>query len=106
MRLLLDEMFPATAQALRAEGHDILAVQEDNSLRELSDTALFAAAQQLQRAIVTENVKDYLPLDARSHTLAEPHWGLVLTTNHAFPRHRSVYRRDDPRPQIPSRRQS
>ena len=81
-------MFPAAiAHALRAEGYDVIAVQEDSQLRELSDPALFAAAQHLQRSIVTENVKDYLPLDAQSHARAEPHCGLVLTTNQSFPRH-------------------
>ena len=77
-------MFPAAiAYALRAEGYDVIGVQEDSQLRELSDPALFAAAQHLQRSIATENVKDYLPLDAR----AEAHWGLVLTTNQSLPRH-------------------
>jgi predicted nuclease of predicted toxin-antitoxin system len=88
LKLLLDEMFPAAiAHALRAEGYDVNAVQEDSQLRELSDPALFAAAQHLQRGIVTENVKDYLPLDAQSHARPEPHWGLVITTNQSFPRH-------------------
>ena len=88
MKLVLDEMFPAAiARALRAEGYDVIAVQEDSQLRELSDPALFAAAQHLQRSIVTENVKDYLPLDAQSHARTEAHWGLVLTTNQSFPRH-------------------
>jgi Domain of unknown function (DUF5615) len=88
LKLLLDEMFPSViTHALRAEGYDVIAVQEDNQLRELSDPALFAAAQHLQRAIVTENVKDYLPLDAQSHAWADAHWGLVLTTNESFPRH-------------------
>lgn len=92
MKLLLDEMFPAAiAEALRAEGHDVTAVQEDGNLRELSDTALFAAAQRLERSVVTENVKDYLPLDADAHARAEPHWGLVLTTNRSFPRHRDRF---------------
>lgn len=81
-------MFPARiARELRAEGYDVIAVQEDSQLRELSDPALFAAAQRLERCVVTENVKDYLPLDAQSHARAEAHWGLVLTTNQSFPRH-------------------
>ena len=81
-------MFPGTiAHGLRAEGYDVIAVQEDSQLRELSDPGLFAAAQALERAVVTENVKDYLPLDAQSHARAEAHWGLVLTTNRSFPRH-------------------
>lgn len=92
VKLLLDEMFPAAiAEALRADGHDVIAVQEDGTLRELSDAELFATAQRLERALVTENVKDYVPLDAGAHARTEPHWGLVLTTNQSFPRHRSRY---------------
>ncbi len=64
LKLLLDEMFPAAiARALRSDGYDVIAVQEDNDLRESSDPALFATAQRLERTIVTENVKDFLPLD-------------------------------------------
>jgi hypothetical protein len=92
LKLLLDEMFPAAiAHTLRTEGYDVIAVQEDSQLRELSDPALFTAAQDLQRSIVTENVKDYLPLDAQSHSRAEAHWGLVLTTHQSFPRHRDRF---------------
>lgn len=92
MKLLLDEMFPAAiARAMRAAGYDVIAVQEDSDLREMSDAALFAAAQRLERTVVTENVKDFLPLDAESHTQTQPHWGLVLTTNQTFPRHRDRF---------------
>ena len=92
MRLLLEEMFPAAiAEALRGDGHDVTAVQEDGVLRELSDDALFVAAQRLERTVVTENVKDYLKLDGESHSRTEPHWGLVLTTNQSFPRHRDRF---------------
>jgi predicted nuclease of predicted toxin-antitoxin system len=89
LKLLLDEMLPAAiARALRSEGYDVAAVQEDPDLRELSDFSLFATAQRLERAIVTENVKDFLPLDAQSQAQPQPHWGLVLTSNQSFPRHR------------------
>ncbi len=85
-------MFPAAiAQALRADGYDVIAVQDDGELRESSDPELFAHAQGLRRAVVTENVKDFLPLDAASHARDEPHYGLVLTTNGSFPRHRDRF---------------
>ena len=85
-------MYPAAiADSLRASGYDVVAVQEEEVLRELSDEALFAAAQAMGRAIVTENVKDYVPLDARAHAQNEPHHGLVFTTNRSFPRHREAF---------------
>lgn len=90
MKLLLDEMFPAAvAVALRARGHDVIAVQEDAALRRSSDEELFEIAQSLGRAVVTENVVDFLPLGARMQGRGHTHHGLVLTTNRSFPRHRS-----------------
>ncbi len=92
LRLILDEMFPAViAEALRVDGYDVIAVQENNELRELTDADLFATAQRLERAVVTKNVKDFIPIDATSHTRGEPHWGLILTTNRSFPRHRNRF---------------
>ena len=92
MKLLLDEMYPAAiAESLRAAGHDVVAVQEDAALRRLSDEALFAVAQDMGRAVVTENVEDYVPLDADAHARGVVHHGLVFTTNRSFPRHRSAF---------------
>jgi predicted nuclease of predicted toxin-antitoxin system len=89
MRLLLDEMYPAAvAIALRDRGHDVIAVQEHQTLRQSSDEALFDAAQDLGRAIVTENMVDFLPLHARTLGAGTSHHGLILTTNRRFPRHR------------------
>ena len=90
MKLLLDEMYPAAiAVALRARGHDVIAVQEDAALRRSSDEELFEIAQSLGRAVVTENVADFLPLDARMQGRGPAHHGLLLTTNRSFPRHSS-----------------
>lgn len=90
MRLLLDEMFPASiAQILRHDGHDVVAVQEQPDLRQLSDPELFVAAQEDRRAVVTENVKDFATLVAGPHR--SDHHGLILTTNRSFPRHRDGF---------------
>ena len=91
MKLLLDEMYPAAiAVALRARGLDVIAVQEDAALRRSSDEELFEIAQSLGRAVVTENVADFLPLDARMQGRGQAHHGLLLTTNRSFPRHSSL----------------
>lgn len=88
MRLLLDELYPAAiASGLRDKGYDVAAVQEDLGLRGLSDPALFAIAQELRRAVVTENVGHFMPLDAQVHARGGSHYGLVLTSNRAYPRH-------------------
>lgn len=92
MRLLLDELYPATiAVALRDKGYDVVAVQEDITLRGLSDPAVFEVAQGLRRALVTENVGHVMPLDAEVHTRGGSHYGLVLTSNRAYPRHRERF---------------
>jgi predicted nuclease of predicted toxin-antitoxin system len=88
VKLLLDEMYPASiAIGLRKRGYDVIAVQEDDNLSESDDESLFRVAQDMERAIVTENVKDFLPLDALMHGTGRAHYGLVFTTNRSFPRH-------------------
>ncbi|MGH8908420.1 MAG: DUF5615 family PIN-like protein [Egibacteraceae bacterium] len=88
MRLLLDEMFPATiAEALCQRRYDVIAVQEYADLRQLPDAQLFAEAQTRERAVVTENVRDFLKFDVETRGPGMVHYGLVLTTNRAFPRH-------------------
>ena len=80
MKLLLDEMLsPAIARALRERGHDVVAVKERPEWVALSDHDLAAVARREQRAIVTNNLRDYRPLHAE---LAMPggsgHIGLVF----------------------------
>lgn len=63
MRLLLDEMYPAAlADQLRNRGHDVSAVTERREFRSLPDADLFAVAQQERRALVTENIADFIPI--------------------------------------------
>lgn len=83
MKLLLDEMWPGSvAEQLRQRGHDVVAVVERPDLRGQPDDVVFATAQVEGRAVVTENVSDFLRLAAG----ASHHAGLVLTSNRRFPR--------------------
>ena len=87
MKLLLDEHYPPSIAArLRELGQDTTAVQEEPGLRGLSDPELFSEAQRRERAVLTENVADFVRLDAEYRARQQPHWGLVLTSNRAFPR--------------------
>ncbi len=84
---MLDEMYPpATAEQLRARGHDVDAVAGRSELRALADTDLFALAQAEERAVVTENIPDFSVIadeyDQRGHT----HHGLVLAAPGSYPR--------------------
>ncbi len=65
LKLLLDEMLsPAIATALRARGHDVEAIKEHSEWEARADPELVALARQQQRAIVTNNLRDFRPLHA------------------------------------------
>jgi len=87
LKLLLDEMYPpAIAEQLRARDHDVVAVTEHPALRSIPDEQLFAYAQTEQRAVVTENARDYRPIaDARA-ARGRSHFGLVLVDSSKYPR--------------------
>jgi hypothetical protein len=88
--LLLDEMFSDTiAQQLRTKGHDVLAVVADPSLVALPDDQILSRAAATGRALVTANIKDFMPLDARYRGAGQTHAGLVLVSAKTFPQNRS-----------------
>ena len=92
MRLLLDEMHaPSVAEALRAEGHEVLAVAAVAGLRGVADEDLlvFAAGEGL--SIVTENVVDFAALGARWVAEGRAHAGLVFTNPRRFNRATQAY---------------
>jgi predicted nuclease of predicted toxin-antitoxin system len=87
LKLLIDEHYPPSiAEQLRKRGHDAVAVQEEADLRGMTDPDLFAEAQRRNSAVLTENVADYMVLDAEYRSRHLAHWGLVLTSNQTFPR--------------------
>lgn len=87
MRLLIDEMYPpAIAEQLRDRGHNVVAVTERAELRSFSDSALFALAQQEGRAVVTENIADFVPLADAADQRGQVHHGLVLVDPAKYPR--------------------
>lgn len=92
MKVLLDEMFPpAVARALRERGHDAIAVAERPDLVALGDPELFAAAQAEQRAVVTENVADFMAIDARYRADGEKHFGPLFVLKSNLPRNRAQF---------------
>src|SRR5436190_13021864 len=89
-RLLLDEMLSgAIAEQLRARRHDVAAVVEDNALISLPDEDLLVAATEAGRAIVTANIKDFVPLDQRWKAAGQNHAGIVLVPTKTFPQNRA-----------------
>lgn len=92
MRLLLDEMFPpAVARALRERGHDVVAVVERAELVSGTDWQVFVAAQAEQRAVVTENVADFVAIDAEYRDRNTDHCGLVFLLKEGMPRTRAQF---------------
>ena len=89
MRLLLDEMYsPEIARQLRTRGHDVVAVAERPELVSGSDRELFNRMPGERRAIVTNNVPDYMALFAESVAAGVGHYGLLLTDDRSLPRSR------------------
>jgi hypothetical protein len=88
--LVLDEMFCDTiAQQLRTKGHDVLAVVADPSLISLPDDQILSRAAATGRALVTANIKDFIPLDAQYRAAGQAHAGLILVSAKTFPQNRS-----------------
>lgn len=79
-------MDPAVAAGLRARGHDVVAVGEVRALQGLSDRAILAAALEDDRAVVTEDRRDYRRIAAAESRAGRTHAGLILTSNRRWPR--------------------
>ena len=87
--LLLDEMFSDDiAQQLGAKGYDVISVVADQTLVGLPDDQVLAYATTAGRALVTANIKDFVPLDGRHRGAGQSHAGLVLVSTKTFPQSR------------------
>jgi uncharacterized protein DUF5615 len=87
--LLLDEMFSdSIARQLRSKGHDVTSVVADTSLLALPDDQILAQAAAAGRALVTANIKDFVPLDGRYRAAGQSHAGLILVSTKTFPHDR------------------
>ena len=83
--LLLDEMFSGhIADRLRSKGHDVLAVVADPALLALPDDQILAHATATGRALVTANIKDFMPLDAQYRAAGQTHAGLIFISSKTF----------------------
>jgi predicted nuclease of predicted toxin-antitoxin system len=88
--LLLDEMFSdSIARQLREQGHDVVSVVADSALISLPDEQILAYAAEAGRALVTANIKDFMPLDSQYRASGHAHAGLILVSTKTFPQDRS-----------------
>ena len=84
--LLLDEMFPgAMAEQLSAKGHDVRAVVASPVFAGLPDEEILIGAAEAGRALVTANIKDFMPIDARYRATGRTHAGLIMVSHEDVP---------------------
>jgi hypothetical protein len=86
LRLLLDEMYSAThAEALRSVDIDAVTVFELR-LAGKSDPEVLAAAIELGRALLSENIADFARISAEHLTAGRHHPGVLLAPSSRFSR--------------------
>jgi hypothetical protein len=87
VKLLLDEMYPARlARALRERGTDAEGVDERSPLRGLPDEELLIVAAREGRALVSENVADFMRLYGEWAAAGRRHAGIVIALSSRFSR--------------------
>lgn len=70
---------PVIAAELRSRGHDVVAIKEHPEWRATSDHDVISLASREQRALVTNNVRDFRPLHAELVAAGdEGHAGMVF----------------------------
>ena len=87
MKLLLDEHYsPTIAAELRKRSHDVVSAAERDDLRGLGDRELLNLASAEGRALMTENVADFMPLARETAAEGTRHSGVVFTSPRSLPR--------------------
>ena len=79
MKALLDEQLSREiAVRLRDAGYDVVAVAERDDLAGSSDEVILDVARNEDRAVITNNIKDFRPLAAQRIAQGQSHAGLIL----------------------------
>ncbi len=91
MRLLLDEQLtPLIAVGLRERGHDVLSVHEVPGLRGTPDAVLVELMADEGRAILTNNVVDFMAIAMGMAADELEHHGILLIADATLPRSRNT----------------
>jgi Domain of unknown function (DUF5615) len=90
VKLLLDEHYAdQIARQLRAGGHDAESVSE-RGLKGLDDEPLLELCERESRALLTNNVRDFVPLVRAWAAAGRDHAGVVLTADSSLRRHKGT----------------
>jgi hypothetical protein len=77
------------ARQLRGRGFDVVAATEaPRRYRGIPDEEFFRRAQEDDRAVVTDNIRDSMAIVAERASRGEPHCGVVFALRPAFDRAR------------------
>ena len=92
MKLLLDEMISwRIAVELRNRDHEVVAVKRDRlDLQQRPDGTVLGAAAAEQRAVVTNNVRDFRVAHGRVIARSETHYGVIYTFDDSLPRNKAA----------------
>ena len=84
--LLLDEMLPPSlAAAVNAAGCDTAAISADPGLRGTPDAEVLELATAQARVLVTDNIRDFVPLSNTWAAQGRTHPGMLLLRSKTFP---------------------
>ena len=90
MKLLLDEHYAdQIAEQLRSAGHDADSISA-RGLKGLDDERLLDLCDRESRALLTNNVRDFVPLARAWASAGRDHAGLVFTSDAALPRYKGT----------------
>jgi hypothetical protein len=91
MRLCLDELYtPLIAARLRELGHDVVSVHDRPALLGTPDPELLKLMAAEHRAILTDNVADFMAVITGLALAGDEHYGLLLTSDASMPRSRNT----------------
>lgn len=92
LKLLLDTHHsPAIARSLGADGHDVVAAANDAALARLEDDELLQSAGREDRALVTENARDFDRIVRAWAARGDHHTGIVFTSPRRYHRGSAAY---------------
>lgn len=82
MRVLLDAHVSSrhVGRRLARAGHDVLALDQDETLSRLADEEVLTLAVQQERIVITHNVRHFVPIVRSWVEARRSHYGLILVT--------------------------